>query len=93
MVEFYSDGRGLDIAGIFSELIVRDELHFPAQTVEYRLTDLPDGEYTVVHRRSSVPPGVRPLYDDGAPIWRMFEGEPALVTVLVRGGEAADGGM
>ncbi len=64
-------------------------------TLEYALTDLPNGSYTVVHRRASVPEGLRPTEQSlRGRSWMIFDGEEALVTTFRNtvGASAPDAG-
>ena len=82
MLEFYApEGDVLDRPG---EFVL--EAHFnsgeecPSDYLEYDLTGLPAGEYTVVHRRSTSPELTIVPTETG---WDFFDGEEALVAVLV----------
>lgn len=78
MIELYAGSARVPLAGTY----VPDVIHpgsCPNDELQYDLTALPAGEYTLIHRASSAPPG----YHTNATGWTTFEGEPALVTTLV----------
>lgn len=64
---FWINDNPLDAACEYAEL-------------RYLLTDVPNGEYTLVHRFSSAPAGYE-YGGGGTP--EIFDGEPALVTTLI----------
>ncbi|MDQ3030815.1 MAG: hypothetical protein M3Y87_00195 [Myxococcota bacterium] len=83
MVEFFDGETPLEIAGVFRPDVAAPADCFVA-VIEYDIEFLPDGEYLMVHRRSSAPPGLRYGHEP----WSMFEGEEAVLTRLILDGDA-----
>lgn len=99
MFEFFADERPLGITPMF---YLRDpSTGSDSSVLDYDLASLPDGEYLMVHRRSSIPPGLSPVEAHYDWAWSTFDGEDALVTTLLRrrvptdadAGTAADAGL
>lgn len=98
VLELYDGSAPVPIPGV-ARLVGSDEHATRVYTeLVYDLSALPDGEFTLVHSRSSVPEGLMPRvswaadgggavpvprFGDGVP-WGTFEGEDALVTVVSR---------
>jgi len=84
VIEIYSDDTGAlqRIPGMLVrdrvQYLVEGELHYDA--LFYDLSELPDGPYCVVHRRSAAPEGLEPVGFDS---WGTFEGEDALLARVV----------
>lgn len=103
MIEFYAEGASAP-APLPGRLVrstrpivgLDEERTCDFDALEYALTDLPNGSYTVVHRRSSAPEGLSPTERTlfFARSWMVFDGEEALVTTFRNtvGSPAADAG-
>jgi hypothetical protein len=82
LLEFYDGPFPLNLDGVVSRGVGEPGLDCPHDEVDYDLTMLVSGEYTMVHRRSSAPEGFEAYYGDVT--WMSWEGEDALVTTIVR---------
>ncbi len=82
LLEFYDGDGPVDLRGVILRGVNGMTEDCPHDEVEYDLTVLPAGEYTMLHRRSSAPDGFEPYYGDVT--WMTCEGEDALVTTIVR---------
>lgn len=81
LLQFYDGSDPLTLTGLVARGVVASE-DCPHDEVDYDLSVLPAGEYTMVHRRSSAPDGFEPYYGDVT--WMTWEGEDALVTTIIR---------
>lgn len=87
-VEFYFDDPFGGTARVDVVPSSYDDLRWPSvggcrqRGVAYALRSLPGGEYLVVHRRSSVPPGYVSNWVAAGGSWETFEGEDALVRTI-----------
>lgn len=95
LIELYLEGAAVaaSVPGVLSRDVTIDQLggvSCNVDIVEYQFSELPDGVYTVVHRRSSLPEGLELSIP-----WGTFDGEDALVTTIFhgRGPFTFDGGM
>lgn len=75
VVEFFDGDTPLEIAGT-RRSDVAAEGACAGDAIDYDLSGLPSGTYTMVHRRSAAPGGLTTT--DGP--WTTFQGEAALVT-------------
>ena len=82
MIEIYDGPTRLAIPGTLARDLGDDHgcAHYG---LRYDLRSLPNGEYLLVHRTSSAPPGMV-LIEGEARYLTTYDGEPALVTTLLR---------
>ena len=92
MIELYDGPARIAISGTLARDLGTDNdcAHYG---VRYDLRSLPNGEYLLVHRTSSAPPGTV-LAEGYTPYLTTYDGEPALVTTLLRDSVgASDAGL
>ena len=100
MLELYVDGTSrVALAGQLMRdvAIRRGDSSCTWDYLVYPLSELPDGVYTIVHRRSSAPEGLllqEFRYTPPAVAWDTFDGEDALITTFpYPPGFVPDGGL
>ena len=76
-IEVFRGAEPLDLRGVLQPLLEEDG-SCPFAAVDYDVSGLAPGEYTVVHRASTAPPGLTTTETR----WTEHEGERALVTIL-----------
>lgn len=83
LIEVFQAGSDLGLRGTLRRgaSLVPIGVDASADIVEYDLSGLAPGEYTLVHRRSSESPGRTSNVPESR--WSTFEGEPALINHLV----------
>lgn len=84
MIELHdSEGVSIFLRGEFMDDVPINDTGCRRDRVQYDLTLLPDGEYELVHRRSSRPAGF--TYLNAEPAWQTIDGDMLIRTRIVLG--------
>jgi len=90
LLEFYRDGEAVEVPRARLDGRPIETGLCPVDLIEYRFRGLPAGYYQMVHRRDSVPAGLRSSFEGS---WGRFDGDVAVSTRLYHAGPAPDGGV